>query len=66
MANQNLGKPDALKGDGRKPTKDKDKDSASEPANKAPPSETEDFTDPSTSGGATAEDQDSASGQYTT
>jgi hypothetical protein len=63
MANQNLDKLDPLSGSEKKPTTDPG--AASESENKLPPSGTKDFTDPSTSGGATADDQDSATGQHT-
>jgi hypothetical protein len=62
MADKNLDKRDPLAGSGKKPTIDPG--AAGESENKLPSSGTEDFTDPSTSGGATAEDQDSATGQH--
>jgi len=63
MADPEFDKPDPLKGRHKKPTNDPD--SASEPQSQSPPPEEETFTDPSTSGGATAEDQDSATGKHT-
>ena len=63
MANQNVDKPDPLAGRVKKPTNEPNP--AGESEDKLPPPETEAFTDPSTSGGATAEDQDSATGEHT-
>jgi hypothetical protein len=61
MANQNHDERDPLTDPGKKI----DPGAPSESENAVPPSRTRNFTDPSTSGGATAEDQDSATGQHT-
>jgi hypothetical protein len=63
MADPDFDKPDPLSDHAKKPKKDPGPTSESE--SKLPPSGPETFTDPSTSGGATAEDQDSATGQHT-